>query len=79
MPVIKDELGNILDGQIRQEIAAELGYKDVPVITLAGLTEKEKQEVRLIFNLVRRQLTREQIRGLIEWELKLHPNLFETV
>ena len=25
VPVIKDELGNILDGKIRQEIANELG------------------------------------------------------
>ena len=73
VPVIKDELGNILDGKIRQEIADELGYKNIPTITLAGLSDQEKQEVRVIFNLARRQMTREQIRGLIEWELRTNP------
>jgi len=62
--VIKDKLGNILEGKIPQEIADELGYKNIPTITLAGLSDQEKQEVRVIFNLARRQMTREQIRGL---------------
>ncbi len=64
VPMIKDKLGNILEGKIPQEIADELGYKNIPTITLAGLSDQEKREVRVIFNLVWRQMTREQIRGL---------------
>ena len=46
--VIKDEQGTILDGRIRQEIVEELGIKNVPTITLAGLSDQEKQEVRVM-------------------------------
>jgi hypothetical protein len=70
VPVIKDKLGNILEGKIPQEIADELGY------TLAGLSDQEKQEVRVMLNLARRQMTREQIRGL---NGKLRPILLTQI
>jgi hypothetical protein len=73
VPVITDEAGRVLDGKLRLAIAEQLGIRDVPRIKLLGLTEAQKQEARVIFNLARRQLSRAEIQGLIEWELTVNP------
>src|SRR6516164_8525611 len=73
VPVITDEADRVLDGKLRLAIAEQLGIKDVPRIKLLGLTEAQKKEARVIFNLARRQLSRAEIQGLIEWELTLNP------
>jgi hypothetical protein len=41
---------------------------------LLGLTDAQKNEARVIFNLARRQLSRAEIQGLIEWELTVNPS-----
>jgi ParB-like chromosome segregation protein Spo0J len=73
VPVITDEAGRVLDGKLRLAIAEQLGIRDVPRIKLLGLTEAQKKEARVVFNLARRQLSRAEIQALIEWELTLNP------
>ena len=39
-----------------------------------GLTDDEKHDLRLIINICRRHLSREQVRQWIAWELQIHPD-----
>ena len=74
IPIVVDEHDNIIDGTVRWEIAQELGFTDIPRIIIRGLSENEKQDLRLILNICRRQLSREQIRQWIAWELVANPH-----
>jgi N6-adenosine-specific RNA methylase IME4/ParB-like chromosome segregation protein Spo0J len=57
VPVVVDEGLGVIDGANRLEIAAELGFTDVPCDIRPGLTPEEKQSLALSLNENRRQLT----------------------
>jgi hypothetical protein len=70
-----DETGAILDGHTRYRAWRELQRNELPpVIVRAGLTEDEKRSFAIRQNVHRRQLTRAQMQGLIERELKARPD-----
>lgn len=75
IPIIKDESGTIIDGHHRDRACRELRIKNVPTITLAGLTEEQKRDHALILNLVRRKITRMQMREIIAAELRRTPDI----
>jgi ParB-like chromosome segregation protein Spo0J len=75
VPVVKDEDGTIIDGHHRDRACRELKIRDVPTITLAGLTEDQKRDHALVLNLVRRKITRKQMRQIIAAELRRQPDL----
>jgi hypothetical protein len=60
IPVAVDENRGVIDGIGRLTAAAELGIKDVPLHVHYGLTEKEKRDLALKLNALRRQWTSEQ-------------------
>jgi ParB-like chromosome segregation protein Spo0J len=78
LPVVKDENGDIIDGFQRVRACGELGIKDYPVLTLAGLTDDEKRDHAFVLNLVRRRLSQVQMRDLIAAELKRSPDLSDN-
>ena len=49
-PIILDELFNILDGNLRFEIAQELGLESLNCVILRGLSEVQKKELSLSLN-----------------------------
>ena len=49
-PIILDEQLNILDGNLRFEIAQELGWKSLNCVILRGLSEVQKKELSLSLN-----------------------------
>jgi len=73
-PIDIDEEGNILDGHHRFRACQELGITDYPTIIRVGLSEKEKKLFSRKSNMMRRHLTRKQIRELIASQLKETPN-----
>jgi ParB-like chromosome segregation protein Spo0J len=75
LPVIKDEKGRTIDGHHRERACGELGIKDYPIITLHGLTENQKRDHALLLNLVRRKVTRSQLREIIAAELRRTPDI----
>ena len=75
LPVIKDELGKTIDGHHRERACRELGIADYPIITLHGLTEDQKRDHALLLNLVRRKVTRRQLREIIAAELRRTPDI----
>ncbi|MFH5803188.1 DNA methyltransferase [Alienimonas sp. DA493] len=75
VPVIKDEHGIIIDGHHRSRACRELRLRNVPTITLAGLTEEQKRDHSLLLNLVRRKVTRKQLRAVVAAELRRTPEL----
>lgn len=75
VPIIRDENGTIIDGHHRDRACRELKIKNVPTITLAGLTEEQKRDHALILNLVRRKITRKQMRQIIATELRRTPDI----
>ncbi len=75
IPIIKDENGTIIDGHHRERACRELKIKNVPTITLAGLSDGQKRDHALLLNLVRRKLTRKQLREIIAAELRRSPDL----
>jgi len=75
VPIIRDEKGTIIDGHHRDRACRELKVKDVPTITLAGLTDEQKRDHALVLNLVRRKITRKQMRQIIAAELRRQPDL----
>lgn len=75
VPVIKDEHGTIIDGHHRDRACRELKIKNVPTITLAGLTDEQKRDHALVLNLVRRKITRKQMRAIIATELRRTPDI----
>ncbi len=60
VPVVLDELGNVIDGQHRLKIAAELGLLDIPFEIRPGMTDGEKESLAWDLNAHRRQMTTEQ-------------------
>ena len=62
VPVIVDEFGNFIDGHNRARACRELGINDYPVEVRSGLTEAEKRVLAHKLNVLRRHLTREQVR-----------------
>ena len=75
VPVVKDDLGLTIDGLQRERACRELGISNYPVILLKGLTAEDKRDHALILNLVRRSLSRRQMRQLIAVELRRTPDL----
>ncbi len=74
MPILVDEDGVVIDGHHRAHIAAELGV-ECPREVRPGLTETEKRSLAYELNSARRQLSREQKRGLVADSLKADPQL----
>jgi ParB-like chromosome segregation protein Spo0J len=72
VPIELDDIGNILDGHHRRQIAEELGL-DCPTIIRTGLTEAQKRSHSRALNLHRRHLNRAQKRTLIAEELNENP------
>ena len=74
VPIDLDEHGNILDGHHRDRAWREL-QKNAPPPTrvIAGLNEEEKRAFARKNNILRRHLTRDQVRHLIEQQLKETP------
>ena len=75
LPVIKDEKGRTIDGHHREQACEELGIADYPIITLHGLTEEQKRNHALLLNLLRRKVTRKQLREIIAAELRRTPDI----
>ena len=75
LPVIKDDKGKTIDGHHRERACRELGIADYPIITLHGLTEDQKRDHALLLNLVRRKVTRRQLREIIAAELRRTPDI----
>ncbi|EMI41641.1 DNA methyltransferase [Rhodopirellula sp. SWK7] len=75
VPIIRDEHGSIIDGHHRDRACRELRIKDAPTITLAGLTVDQKRDHALVLNLVRRKITRKQMRAIIGTELRRTPDM----
>ncbi len=73
VPVVLDEFGAILDGHNRARACRELGINDYPVEVRSGLTEAEKRVFARKLNVLRRHLTREQVRELIGDQLRDTP------
>ena len=68
--IVVDEYGAILDGHNRAKACRELGINDYPVEVRSGLTEVEKRIFARKLNVLRRHLTREQVRQLIADQLR---------
>jgi hypothetical protein len=49
-PILVDETGTILAGHLRREAAKRLGMREVPTITIAGLTDAEKRAIVIADN-----------------------------
>jgi ParB-like chromosome segregation protein Spo0J len=75
LPVVKDEAGTTIDGHHREQACEELGIRDYPIITLHGLSEEQKRDHALLLNLVRRKVTRKQLREIIAAELRRTPDI----
>ncbi len=73
VPIVIDELCNVIDGANRLRIASELGIKEVPVEVRIGLGKAEKEELAEDLNLHRRHLSRDQVREIVERRLKRTP------
>jgi hypothetical protein len=68
VPVVLDERNNVIDGQHRVRIAAELGLTSVPVEIKSGLDLKEELSLAWDLNAHRRHMTKEHRQ---EWAAKL--------
>jgi DNA-binding Lrp family transcriptional regulator len=75
VPIEFDENGNVLDGHHRLEICVELGINDYPKIIREGMSEAEKWTHARKLNMVRRHLTREQRRELIQAQIQDTPEI----
>ena len=75
VPIIRDENGTIIDGHHRDQCCQELKIRDIPTITLAGMTEEQKRDHALVLNLVSRKITRKQLRAIIGTELRRTPDM----
>jgi predicted RNA methylase len=75
VPILIAQDGECLDGRVRLEIARELGLspRAVPKIVVGKVSAAERADLRLVLNTYRRQLTQAQVRELIAWELRRHP------
>ena len=73
VPVVVDEFGAILDGHNRARACRELGINYYPVEVRSGLSEADKRVFARKLNVLRRHLTREQVRQLIGDQLRDTP------
>jgi ParB-like chromosome segregation protein Spo0J len=74
VPIDIDETGEILDGHHRYRAWTELKKNEPPpTIVREGLSEQEKRAFARKNNILRRHLTREQVRRLIAEQLKDSP------
>jgi len=74
VPIDIDETGEILDGHHRHRAWTELKKNEPPpTILREGLSEQEKRAFARKNNILRRHLTREQVRRLIAEQLKDSP------
>src|SRR6266851_3877582 len=75
VPIDVDEDGEILDGHNRYRAWLKLKKNEPPpTIVRSGLSEQEKRAFARKNNIIRRHLTREQIRQLVAEQLKDTPN-----
>jgi N6-adenosine-specific RNA methylase IME4 len=75
VPLDVDETGEILDGHQRYRAWVELKKNEPPLIIVReGLSEQEKHAFVRKNNILRRHLTRDQIRSLIAEQLKETPD-----
>ena len=74
VPIDVDEDGHILDGHHRYRACTELGIADFPTIVRPGLTEEERRIFARKSNMLRRHLSRKQVRHLIAEQLKDTPS-----
>src|SRR5436190_6929477 len=74
VPIDIDETGEIIDGHHRYRAWTELHKNEPPpTIVRAGLSEQEKRAFARKNNILRRHLSREQVRRLIAEQLKDSP------
>jgi len=73
VPVLVDEFGAIIDGHNRARACGELGINDYPVEVRSGLSEADKRTLARKLNVLRRHLSREQVRQLIGDQLRDTP------
>ena len=75
VPILLTHDGQCLDGMLRLSIAEEFGLSsaEIPKVVIGRLTQVERADLRVALNLFRRQLTQAQVRELIAWELRRHP------
>jgi hypothetical protein len=71
--LVDSKTGEVIDGKLRKQIAAELGIRDIPTIYVSRLSSAERDDLRLAINIFRRHLTRAQMRELIAWALRQSP------
>jgi ParB-like chromosome segregation protein Spo0J len=74
VPVVVDEFGAIIEGHNRARACRELGINDYPVDVRSGLSEVEKRTLARELNVLRRHLSRDQVRALITEQLKDTPD-----
>jgi ParB-like chromosome segregation protein Spo0J len=74
VPIDVDEQGHILDGHHRYRACTELGVTDFPTVVRPGLNEEERRIFARKSNMLRRHLSRKQVRELIAEQLKDTPN-----
>ena len=74
VPIDVDEDGHILDGHHRYRACTELGISDFPTTVRPGLSEEERRIFARKSNMLRRHLTRAQVRELIAEQLKDTPS-----
>ncbi len=74
VPIDVDEHGYILDGHHRYRACTELGITDFPTIVRPGLSEEERRIFARKSNMLRRHLSRKQVRDLIAEQLKDTPS-----
>ena len=60
VPIILDEYSNVIDGQHRLKVAADLALENVPIEIRSGLSGGEKEQLAWDLNAHRRQMTPEQ-------------------
>ncbi len=72
-PIDVDEHGHILDGHHRYRACTELGITDFPTVIRPGLSEEERRIFARKSNMLRRHLSRKQVRDLIAEQLKDTP------
>ena len=74
VPVVVDEFGAILDGHNRARACRELGINDYPVEVRSRLSEADKRVFARKLNVLRRHLTRDQVRQLVGDQLRDTPS-----
>jgi N6-adenosine-specific RNA methylase IME4/ParB-like chromosome segregation protein Spo0J len=73
VPIVIDEMRNVIDGANRLRIAASLSIREVPIEVRVGLSDADKEQLAEDLNLHRRHLSREQMRRFVERRLARSP------